>query len=69
MAKRQIKVKINKDGTFEVNNAGNSDEQQILKELSELAKSLNGDASGFKIEEHKHTHGSHTHTHTHNQGS
>ena len=69
MAKRQIKVTIDyKNGAITVDNSVNTNEQQILRELSELAKILNGDKAGFKVEEHKHTHGGHTHTHIHSNG-
>jgi hypothetical protein len=69
MAKRQIKVTIDpQTGAIKVDNTGNPNEQQILRELSDLAKILNGDKAGFKVEEHKHTHGGHTHTHIHSNG-
>lgn len=69
MAKRQIKVTIDyKNGVITVDNSVNPNEQQILRELSDLAKILNGDKAGFKVEEHKRTHGGHTHTHIHSNG-
>ncbi len=69
MAKRQIKVTIDpKTGVITVDNSVNTNEQQILRELSDLAKILNGDKAGFKVEEHKHTHGGHNHTHIHSNG-
>lgn len=67
MQKRVIKVKIAKDGTVNFDNAGNPDEQRILKELAELAKLLSGDEKAVKIEKHVHTHG-HNHTHSHESG-
>jgi len=61
-APRKIKVKINPDGSIQFNNAGNPDENRILKELSELAEMLNGQPEGFKIEAHTHNHlTAHTH--------
>lgn len=69
MAKRQIKVTIDPNtGAITVDNSANPNEQQIIRELGDLAKILNGDKAGFKVEEHKHTHGGHTHTHIHSNG-
>lgn len=69
MAKRQIKVTFDpKTGEIKIDNSANPNEQQILRELSDLAKILNGDQAGFKVEEHKHTHGGHSHTHIHSNG-
>lgn len=67
MAKRQIKIKVNPDGTIKVDNSVNPNEQQILKELAELSKLLNNDSAGFKVEQHKHGNHSHTHTHVHTE--
>lgn len=64
--KRQIKVKISADGTISFDNSINSDEQQILKELAELAQLLSGDPKAVKIEKHVHQHG-HAHGHTHEE--
>ena len=66
MTKRTVKVKIEKDGTFRINNAGNSDEARILRELSELAAILSGDKAAFEIEAHVHTHAT---AHTHADGT
>ena len=64
--KRQVKITINPDGTIRINNAGNPDEQRILKELEELAAVLSGNPKSFEVEKHVHTHATaHTHTHTH----
>ena len=65
MAKRQIRIQIEPDGTMKIDNAGNPDENRILEELGELAELLNGDGKGFKVEKHVHAHGGHSHTHTH----
>ena len=69
MAKRTIKVKIDQQGNFDINNAGNPDEARILKELELLAELANGNAAGYKIEKHVHTHATaHTHEHQHTGG-
>lgn len=66
MAKRIIKITIDPEtAEIRVDNSANDNEQTILAELEKLAKVLNGNKAGFKIEEHVHTHGGHTHTHTH----
>lgn len=65
MEKRQIIVEIDDEGNIVVNNSANPNEQQILKELSELSEILNGDKAGFKVEKHTHTHGGHAHVHVH----
>lgn len=65
MEKRQIIVEIDDEGNIVVNNSANPNEQQILKELSELSELLNGDKAGFKVEKHTHTHGGHAHVHVH----
>lgn len=64
--KRQVKITINPDGAIQINNAGNPDEQRILKELEELAKILTGESQGFKIEKHVHTHAT---AHAHADGT
>ncbi len=62
MVKRIIKVKIARDGSMSINNAGNPDEARILKELEFLSELANGNAAGYKIEKHTHTHATgHTH--------
>jgi hypothetical protein len=66
MAKRQIKIKILPDGQIKIDNAGNPDEQRILKELEELAQVLNGDPKAVTIEKHVHTHAT---AHTHADGT
>jgi hypothetical protein len=68
MPKRQIKVQILPDGQIKFDNAGNPDEQRILKELAELAQLLAGDPEAVKIEKHVHTHAT-AHTHTHADGT
>lgn len=66
MAKRTIRVKINQDGSFSINNAGNPDEARILSELEILAELANGSKKGYKVEKHVHTHATaHTHDHDH----
>lgn len=70
MATRKIKVTVSKDGTLKFDNAGNSDETRILRELGELAELLTGNKQGFEIEAHTHSHlVNHTHgnneLHTH----
>lgn len=64
MQTRTIKVNISADGTINFDNAGNPDEQRILKELAELAKLLSGDEKAVKIERHVHIH---DHNHANNQ--
>lgn len=64
--KREIRVKIMPDGEIKFDNAGNPDEQRILKELAELAELLTGNPQAVRIEKHVHTHATaHTHDHTH----
>jgi hypothetical protein len=68
---RKIRIKINEDGSMQVNNAGNPDERRILTELSELAEMLNGSPKGFEVERHVHTHQTaHVHSdgHVHSHG-
>ena len=67
LQKREIRVTITDDGEIKFDNAGNPDEQRILKELAELAKLLSGDEKAVKIEKHVHTHG-HGHAHSHEIG-
>ncbi len=62
--KRQIKVKISKDGTINFDNSTNPDEARILKELAEISAMLSGDEKAVKIEKHVHQHG-HGHAHSH----
>lgn len=66
--KREIKVKIGKDGTINFDNSVNPDEARILKELAELAQLLSGDPKAVKIEKHVHIHGS-GHAHSHEDGT
>jgi hypothetical protein len=64
MQKRQIKVTITPEGELKFNNAGNPDEQRILKELASIAELISGDPTGFVVESHVHSHG-HGHEHYH----
>lgn len=64
--KRQIRIKVNPDGSMQINNAGNPDERRILAELEELAGLLSGDPKSFIVEKHEHNHATaHTHRHVH----
>lgn len=65
--KREIRITITDDGEIKLDNAGNPDEQRILKELAELAQILSGDPAGVKIEKHVHAHGGHTIVHDHSE--
>ena len=65
---RKIVVTLNEDGSMKIDNSKNSNEQQILAELAEIAAMLNGDPKNFKVEAHVHDHnhnhdaaGSHQH--------
>ena len=66
MAQRKIKITVLKDGTIKFDNAGNSDETRILRELSLAAEVLTGDKQGFEVEQH--VHNSHT-QHQHSDGT